>query len=936
MELHMNRPLKVLILEDVEADAELIVHELKRSGFELEWTRVDTEVEYLNALSSCPDLILADFNLPAFDAFLALRLMQERSLDIPFIVISGTIREETAVEFMKQGASDYLLKDRMTRLGQAVVKAIEKKDLREEKRNALERLRREHEQRKELEEVVNRSPIVVFLLRSGMGWPVEMVSDNVEQFGYSTEDFTSGRIRGADFIHPDDLLRIEDDVRKHATDGELRFIQNYRIITKDGQIRSVEDRTTLRQSPSGEITHLQGILIDVTSKLQAEEALKESEQLYSSVVGQAFDMIFLADVGTRAILVGNAAFQKMLGYDEADLSSVTLYDIIAHDKQSIDQNIERIRSLGSYFIGPGQYRRKDGSIIDVEASSNLVRYGKKEVLCVIARDVTQRKQAMLELRKSEEKYRLIVENQTDLIVKTDSKGRFLYASPSYCDLFGVEESGILGTNYKPLVHPDDRNAVAESFMRLISPPYRSYCEERTLTRNGWRWLGWASRAILDERGSISAFVAAGRDLTEKKHVEEELQRANYELKIAIDQANESALLARQANAAKSEFLANISHEIRTPLNGVIGMIGLLQDMNLSEEEMEYAKIARVSGETLLSLINEILDFSKIEARKMELETLDFDLRSLMKDTVNFLYVGAQKKDLQLSCFIHGSVPTLLRGDPGRLRQILVNLGGNAVKFTDKGKITIRVSLESEDEKNAIIRFNVIDTGMGIPKNRQDVLFTPFTQMDSSPKRKHGGTGLGLAISKQLAELMGGTIGVESEEGVGSSFYFTARFEKQRTISSSPEERSKSLSEDMTTKRIGDTADLFARSSRRIRILVAEDNPVNQKVAVAMLKNMSLNADVVADGREAIAALQSIPYDLVLMDCHMPEMDGFEATRIIRHDGSGVLKSQIPIIALTASTLQSDRDRCIQAGMSDFIPKPVNKNELAQVLFKWLK
>ncbi|MDD2754344.1 MAG: PAS domain S-box protein [Methanothrix sp.] len=413
----------------------------------------------------------------------------------------------------------------------------------------------------------------------------------------------------------------------------------------------------------------------------------------------------------------------------------------------------------------------------------------------------------------------------------------------------------------------------------------------------------------------------------------EATRLNKYLNEQTLRANELADLARKASAAKSEFLANMSHEIRTPLNGIIGMIGLLQDMNLNAEQLEYARIAGISGEILLSLINDILDFSKIEAHKLELERLDYDLRSVLDNTTNLLAIGAHEKDLELVCIVEPSVPSLLRGDPGRLRQILINLGSNAVKFTDHGKIVIRVSLESEDERKATIRFSISDSGIGIPADRQDILFSPFSQVDGSTTRKYGGTGLGLAISRQLVELMGGVIGVHSVVGKGSTFWFTAIFQKQPARI----ESAKDIAEIENKRAMHQNDDPgFAQSfKRKIRILVAEDNHVNQKVAQALLRKMGMQSDVVANGLEAVNALQTISYDLVLMDCQMPEMDGYEATSKIRQPGSKALNPCIPIIAMTALAMLGDREKCIQAGMNDFIAKPVLQKDLTKMLGRWL-
>jgi PAS domain S-box-containing protein len=713
-------------------------------------------------------------------------------------------------------------------------------------------------------------------------------------YGYSAEEII-GKSVASTIIPPERMEEYDRSFgRVLAGEALVRFeSQRYR---NDGGLVEVALTFCPIKNQQGKVVGVSAVVRDITQAKATQRALREANENYRALIHNIPDVTWMLDSNHQLKFLSPNA-EKLFGYSIAECyarGASILFDVHPDEAQQVSRMFQAFFAEGVPFDLEFRIRRKDGEWrwVHNRAIQTFEKDGLRYASGLVT-DITQRKAAEESLRESEQRYRLLFERNLAGVFRCSQVGSFLDCNDAGAKILGYDSrEDLIGRSVMDVFFdPADKTAADQR----MAEHGTSSNQELSLRRKDESSVWIMANTTMVPGATGTEIEGTFLDITLLKQAEEQMRVAKE--------------AAESSNRAKSEFLANMSHEIRTPMNGVIGMVDLALDTDLSPEQRDYLTTVKSSAGALLEIINDILDFSKIEARKLELERVPFSVEELVRATVKEFSVQARNKQLSLQCDFAADLPEMAIGDPGRLRQILMNLVSNALKFTDRGEIMVRVIRLPDDA----LQFSVSDTGIGISAEKQKSIFESFVQADTSSTRHYGGTGLGLAIVSQLVALMQGRIWLESKPGEGSTFYFTARFGLAAAAPSKEETQPR-------------TEPTSAKPSRKLHILVADDNLVNLRLAGSLLAKQGHSAVTVSSGREALAALEQQSFDLALMDVQMPDMDGFETTKAIRAQERTSHK-HLPIVAMTAHAMIGDRERCLAAGMDSYVTKPVDANKL---------
>lgn len=722
----------------------------------------------------------------------------------------------------------------------------------------------------------------------------------LKMLGY-TEQTIAG-VRVADiFLNKGIFRRLKEQAVKQgsAATGEVKLVSQRRHV----MICSL----TLVAVPGadGKVRFLDAVVKDVTQEKLAEKAIQESRELFETVFTNSAAAIIVTGRDER-IVAWNPFVEQLLDWKKKELFNKKIETIYSSAEW---QRMRRLQSRKGDVLAEVETRvlKRDGVPVDVNMSYSRVRdmNGNEGGAIRIFHDITKQKIAEHKIKESENKIRVILDNSAAAITLIDERERIISWNKYTEHLLGLTRKDLYLKPVSILYPPEEWMKIRQADIRRAGG--RHHLETRVIAKGKEPIdVDLSINVLKDSDERIIGAVGIMQDITQQKQVQRMLLKAKE--------------AAEDANRAKTMFLANMSHEIRTPMATIMGMADLTLDGNLNDEQKDNLLTIKNAADVLLSLLNDILDLSRVESGKIELEEIEINLYNILKSVLKGLSVLANNKGLNLELTIDPQLPDVLLGDPIRLRQILVNLINNAIKFTFKGKITTAVKVVSQDEQFTVLEFSVRDEGVGIAESKIDKIFDVFQQADSSTTRKFGGTGLGLAISKRLVELMTGRIWVESEEFRGSTFYFTARLKNVKPL--------EPVKAPILTDAPGESGQ--AEPLRELSILVAEDNIVNQKIVLRMLEKKGWKARAVDDGEEVLNVLKKESFDLILMDAQMPRLDGFETTRRIREEEKKSGK-RIPIIALTARAMSDDRRQCLECGMDGYIAKPIDREQFFETI-----
>ncbi len=728
--------------------------------------------------------------------------------------------------------------------------------------------------------------------------------------GYKTEELLATRV--ADLVHPEDLPEHLSNISDLLAGRRDRVVTTQRCRHRDGSHIWTEStfqlvRDPVTQKPAGFI----GTFRDASRHRATEAALREGEAFLRSVIDSSPDCIKVLGLdGDVAFISRNGLC--WLGFEEAEVVGRDVAEIWPAPVRPKVRSAIAAAASGALTRFTASTLAANGRPLhlDVLVTPIVGTDGQITRLLAISRDATRATDTENALKETEASYALLADHVSDVVMASEPgpRGRMLYVSPSCRRMLGCEPEAAVKGSWSDLVHRDDQ----DGFNRVLAD-VKTETGTVSITHRLTRGDGthiWAETALrMVERGGKTVVVANLRDVTQ-------LHCRVRDLEDAKQLAERAQGAAEQASQAKSEILVQVSHEIRTPLNSIIGFADLMLDAGEGPADIQrHAELIRGSGSALLTVVNDLLDYSKAEAGAIELESLLFEPRALAQQCADMVRGYAGTKALTIDVEIAGTLPVSMIGDEARLRQILLNLLNNAVKFTPHGQVTLRLATLDRDERDATLRFEVADTGIGIPEDRQHRLFERFSQAEASVSRRFGGSGLGLAICKKLVERMGGTIGVSSRDGWGSTFWFTV------TLPLPP------------AQRVAAPVGAVLTPRRHGRILLVEDSDVNQRLAFALLQMRGHSVDIVADGAEAVAAVAERTYDVVLMDVRMSGMDGMTATRLIRDAGG--TSSNVPIIAMTADVYPEQIEAFRLAGMDDHVGKPLRRAQLYATVDRWL-